>query len=81
MHGDMKGFYEVRGTGPKRRQYRLFCLLDHRGRLPEGPALVLITGMSKPHLTEFSARDYARVRRLGEDYRSRPSARYQVSDS
>lgn len=28
MHGDMGGFYEIRLTGPGRRQYRLFCILD-----------------------------------------------------
>lgn len=29
MHGDMGGYYEIRLTGPGRRQYRLFCLLDN----------------------------------------------------
>ncbi|HJX54944.1 MAG TPA: hypothetical protein VJ801_19445 [Polyangia bacterium] len=28
MHGDMSGFYEVRVDGPKRRHYRLFCILE-----------------------------------------------------
>lgn len=29
MHGDMGGFHEIRLTGPGRRQYRLFCVLDN----------------------------------------------------
>jgi hypothetical protein len=29
MHGDMGGYYEIRLTGPGRRQYRLFCILDN----------------------------------------------------
>jgi hypothetical protein len=28
MHGEMGGYYEIRLTGPGRRQHRLFCLLD-----------------------------------------------------
>ena len=28
MHGSMKGFHEVRVTGPGRRRYRLFCILE-----------------------------------------------------
>jgi hypothetical protein len=26
MHGDMGGYYEVRSQGPKREQFRLFCI-------------------------------------------------------
>src|SRR5437762_2425983 len=58
MHGDMAGFYEVRKQGaPNRTQYRLFCLLDNAdaaGLKKRGlarPAIVVITGMSKPWLT------------------------------
>ena len=29
MHGEMGGYYEIRLTGPGRRQYRLFCVLDN----------------------------------------------------
>lgn len=36
-----------------------------------GPSVVLITGMRKPNETAFSARDYARVRGLGDEYRVR----------
>ena len=28
MHGSMGGYYEIRVTGPGRRQYRLFCRLE-----------------------------------------------------
>lgn len=28
MHGDMSGWFELRVTGPKRDQYRFFCLID-----------------------------------------------------
>src|SRR5215211_2591809 len=29
MHGTMAGYYEIRVTGPGRRHYRLFCILDN----------------------------------------------------
>lgn len=32
MHGDMGGYYEIRLTGPGRRQYRLFCILKDSGK-------------------------------------------------
>lgn len=32
MHGDMGGYHEIRVTGPGRRQYRLFCILDNGDR-------------------------------------------------
>lgn len=74
MHGDMGGYYEIRLTGPGRRQYRLFCLLDNGS--PEElskrgfaqPQIAAITGMVKASATKFSNRDYAKVRRLGSDY-------------
>ena len=54
MHGDMSGYYEIRLTGPKREQFRLFCLLEN-GTVEElarrgltGPAIAVITGMRKP---------------------------------
>jgi hypothetical protein len=36
-----------------------------------GPSLVIITGKSKPFRTTLSKRDYAEVRALGDEYRSR----------
>jgi hypothetical protein len=77
MHGDMNGYYEVRAQGPRREQFRLFCILENADRteldkrgLP-GPAIAVITGMRKPSRTKFSAGDYKRVRRLGDDYKSK----------
>jgi len=48
MHGEMGGFYEVRAQGPKREQFRLFCVLengtpedlDRRGFVP--PELLVV---------------------------------------
>jgi hypothetical protein len=73
MHGDMAGYFEVRVDGPKRRHYRLFCLLERDGAsigLGE-PSVVLITGRDKAFKTELSSRDYAAVRALGTEYLSR----------
>ena len=77
MHGNMGGWYEIRCTGPGREQFRLFCLLENgtpaqfKERGLAGPAIVVITGMQKPHRTVFSGRDYERVRGLGDDYRGK----------
>jgi hypothetical protein len=29
MHGGMGGYFEVRAQGPKREQFRLFCILEN----------------------------------------------------
>ncbi len=73
MHDDMAGYYEVRVDGPKRRHYRLFCLLEREGAGVGlgGPSLVLIAGMDKPFRSTFSDEDYAWVRRLGDEYKRR----------
>ena len=74
MHGDMGGFHEIRLTGPGRRQYRLFCVLDNadpdglRKRGFDGPQIAVVTGMVKDSGKKFSERDYAKVRRLGGQY-------------
>jgi hypothetical protein len=74
MHGDMGGYYEIRLTGPGRRQYRLFCILDKaspaelRKRGFDRPQIVAITGMVKDSGKKFSDRDYATVRQLGSEY-------------
>lgn len=85
MHGSMAGYYEIRLTGPGRRHYRLFCLLENgtTDELTErgfaGPQIVVLAGMMKPNATLFTDREYAKnVRALGDDYRSqmpRPIAR------
>ncbi len=71
MHGNMRGFYEARTRGPDRRLYRLFCLLEQHAPGLARPSVVVITGLSKPHNTAFTEADYARVRRLGDEYRRR----------
>lgn len=78
MHGTMAGYYEVRVTGPGRRHYRLFCLLDNgtAAELAERgfdrPQIAVINGMVKPSAALFSDRDYKkRVRALGDDYLSK----------
>lgn len=71
MHEDMHGFYEARTTGPDRRLYRLFCILDRNSPGLDRPCVVLITGMSKPVGSAFTEAEYASVRRLGEEYRRR----------
>ena len=71
MHGDMSGWFEVRVDGPKRRHYRLFCLLDYDHPNEPKPLLVVVTGMSKLFTTQFSDADYAKVRKLGSEYKSR----------
>jgi len=74
MHGSMAGYHEIRVTGPGREQYRLFCLLENGDQAELGrrglsaPAIAVITGMRKAHRTVFSERDYAAVRRLGDDH-------------
>jgi hypothetical protein len=74
MHGDMGGYYEIRLTGPGRRQYRLFCILDNGSRKElreygfDQPQIAAITGMAKEVGKRFSDLDYAKVRKLGSEY-------------
>ena len=76
MHGDMGGFYEIRVTGPGRRHDRLFCILDNgspeelAARGFDRPQIAVIAGMVKNNRETFSSRDYAKVRKLGADYKS-----------
>jgi hypothetical protein len=73
----MGGYYEIRVTGPGRRHYRLFCLLDN-GSAAElaargfgEPQIAVINGMVKQHMTEFSDAEYrTNVRDRGDDYLS-----------
>lgn len=71
MKGDMAGWFEVRVDGPKRHHYRLFCRLDYEAAGVEKPLLVVIDGRDKPFRTTLSAKDYADVRDLGDEYLSR----------
>jgi hypothetical protein len=78
MHGDMGGFHEIRLTGPGRRQYRLFCILDNadpdglRKRGFDRPQIAVVAGMVKDSGKKFSDRDYAKVRALGDQYLKEP---------
>jgi hypothetical protein len=71
MRGSMRGFYEARTRGPDRRLYRLFCILERDAPGLDRPTLVVIAGLSKPNRTAFTEADYARIARLGEEYRRR----------
>lgn len=76
MHGEMRGHYEIRLTGPGRDQFRLFCVLDNGSdeQLAEPglytPAIAVICGLRKPWRTTFTAADYADVRRQSDAYRT-----------
>lgn len=78
MHATMAGYYEIRLTGPGRRHYRLFCILDNGtpAQLAERgfdrPQIAVINGMVKPNASLFTDREYRKhVRALGEDYLAR----------
>ncbi len=65
MHGEMAGIYEVRcrqGGQPT----VLFCMLDRTH--PDGPALVMLDGDSKPNRTAMPASVYRRVRERRDAY-------------
>ena len=74
MHGEMSGYYEIRASGPNREQFRLFCLLENADsaalarRGLQRPAIAVITGLRKPWRTTFTKRDYAAVRKLGDQH-------------
>lgn len=70
MHGSMGGYYEVRVRFQK-QLYRLFCLLERQEVGLPANGIVVITGMVKKNETAFTAGDYAAVRALGDEYRSR----------
>jgi hypothetical protein len=73
----MSGWFEVRVDGPKpgggkgRHHYRLYCLLDEDAKDVDRPLLVVVAGLAKSVRTTFRARQYATVRDLGDEYRSR----------
>lgn len=71
MKGDMSGWFELRVDGPGRHHYRLFCLVDYDAQATDRPLLVIVDGRDKPFRTALSEADYAAVRRLGDEYRSR----------
>lgn len=74
MHGNMGGYHEIRLTGPSRRQYWLFCILDNgspkelRERGFDRPQIAVLTGKVKDSGAKLSDREYAKVRKLGREY-------------
>lgn len=75
MHGSMRGYYEIRCTGPGREHFRLFCILENGTdqELAERglgrPHIIVINGMRKPNAQSFIDAEYRKhVRTLGEDY-------------
>jgi hypothetical protein len=77
MRASMSGYYEIRGTGPGRAHYRLFCVLDNgtpeelAQRGFDRPQIAVINGMVKPNAALFSDAEYRKnVRDLGDDYRA-----------
>ncbi|MGB0096780.1 MAG: hypothetical protein WBP81_30100 [Solirubrobacteraceae bacterium] len=75
MHGEMTGYHEIRLTGPRREQFRLFCLLENgsddellkRGLVK--PAIAVIDGRRKPWRTVLSAADYRAVKKVDEEHK------------
>lgn len=73
MHGKMGGYYEVKAMGPGREHFRLFCILDKADEALKGlprDAIAVITGGRKPNASLFDELEYAKVRKLGDDYKA-----------
>ena len=68
MHGEMAGIYEVR-CRQGGQLHRLFCVLDRNH--PDGPALVMLDGDSKPNRTALPASVCRRVRERRDAYQAR----------
>lgn len=70
MHGSMAGYYEIRVTGPGRKHYRLFCLLENgidqelKARGFSQPQIAVINGLVKPNATLFTEAEYRRAIRV-----------------
>jgi hypothetical protein len=78
MHGEMGGYYEVRGMGPGHVHYRLFCILENaspadlKKRGFDRPQIVVINGLVKPNAKLFTGSEYKKhVSDLGDDYLSK----------
>ena len=69
MHGQMRGFYEVRADFQK-SHFRLICLLDYEALTSAGPLLVIVAGLSKPIGTLIKPEIYADVKNSGARYLS-----------
>ena len=69
MHGQMRGFYEIRADFQK-MHHRLICLLDYEAIESSGPLLVIVAGLSKPIGTTIKPEVYADVKSAGLKYLS-----------
>ena len=84
-YGDTGGIYEVSAQGPRREQFRLFCILDNgtpqelarRGR--SRPAIAVVGGLRKPRMTAFG--EYVTNRCVGVDHRARSSKNQGMTGS
>lgn len=61
MHGQIRGFYEIR-TDFQKMHYRLICLLDYEAIGSSGPLLVIVAGLSKSIGTTIKPEVYADVK-------------------
>lgn len=50
----MAGWFEVRVDGPKRRHFRLYCLIDLAAQGHDRPLLVVVAGLDKPFRTTLT---------------------------
>jgi len=68
---DMSGFHETRDEHDG-QLYRLLCIIDRHAATKgcPNPVLAIIDGINKPVRTKVPDADYARIKRLGEDYRA-----------
>jgi hypothetical protein len=71
MRKDMKGYNEVRVMGPGKRLYRLYSFLERPADDLGGPSIVAVSGLWKPNGTAISSSDYAKVRKLGDEFKRR----------
>ena len=73
MHGQMKGYFEVRIMGPGKTLYRVFCMLERNPDISGlgAPSIVVIQGLYKPNSSAFTDAEYRAVRALGGEYRKR----------
>jgi len=66
----MSGYFEVRVQGGG-MNHRLFCILERDAEDLGGSSIVCIDGLSKPRREAADPRDYRRVRRYGDEFRTR----------
>ena len=67
MHGEMKGFYEVRVQGGG-MNHRLLCLLVRDADDLGGSSIVCLGGLSKPRRQKAAPQDYRRIRTYRDEF-------------